>query len=150
MDSRLDELIAELRKRYDYIIADNVPVGIIADASIANRIADLTVFVLRRKEAAQHGARSQRSGSETPGIRIRLRIWLRLRTWIRLRAFEEKEMMLHRYNCIIRHGLLLPTNLHFLGYQSAKFVFFGIFYHPKSKFFAKFIRHIINIRNFSR
>ena len=47
MDSRLDELIAELRKRYDYIIADNVPVGIIADASIANRIADLTVFVAR-------------------------------------------------------------------------------------------------------
>ena len=47
MDDRLDELFAELRKRYDIIIADNVPVGIIADASIANRIADLTVFVVR-------------------------------------------------------------------------------------------------------
>ena len=47
MDERLDELIAELRKRYDIIIADNVPMGIIADASIANRIADLTVFVVR-------------------------------------------------------------------------------------------------------
>ncbi len=47
MDSRLDELFNALRSRYDLIIADNVPVGIIADASIANRIADLTIFVIR-------------------------------------------------------------------------------------------------------
>lgn len=47
MDERLDELISELRLRYDYIVVDNVPVGIIADAEIANRIADLTVFVVR-------------------------------------------------------------------------------------------------------
>lgn len=47
MDSRLDQLIDELRKRYDIIIADNVPMGIIADASIVNRIADLTIFVVR-------------------------------------------------------------------------------------------------------
>ena len=47
MDERLDRLIAELRRRYDYIVVDSVPVGIIADATIANRIADLTVFVAR-------------------------------------------------------------------------------------------------------
>ena len=47
MDERLDELVKELRTRYDYIIADSVPVGIIADATIANRIADLTIFVVR-------------------------------------------------------------------------------------------------------
>ena len=47
MDDRLDELVSELRSRYDIIIADSVPIGIIADASIANRIADLTVFVVR-------------------------------------------------------------------------------------------------------
>ncbi len=47
MDSRLDELFAELRAIYDIVIADSVPLGIIADASIANRIADLTVFVMR-------------------------------------------------------------------------------------------------------
>ena len=47
MDSRLDELFDALRSRYDLIIADNVPVGIIPDASIANRIADLTIFVIR-------------------------------------------------------------------------------------------------------
>ena len=47
MDGRLDSLIAELRTRYDVIIADNVPMGIIADATIANRIADITIFVVR-------------------------------------------------------------------------------------------------------
>ena len=35
MDGRLDSLIAELRTRYDVIIADNVPMGIIADANEA-------------------------------------------------------------------------------------------------------------------
>ena len=47
MESRLDSLIEELRKRYDYIVVDNVPVGVVADATIANRIADLTIFVVR-------------------------------------------------------------------------------------------------------
>lgn len=47
MDERLDGLVSVLRERYDYVIADNVPVGLIADASIANRIADLTLFVVR-------------------------------------------------------------------------------------------------------
>lgn len=47
MDERLDSLVSELRSRYDYVVADNVPVGLIADASIANRIADLTLFVVR-------------------------------------------------------------------------------------------------------
>ena len=47
MDERLDVLIDELRKRYEYVIVDNVPVGIIADATVSNRIADLTIFVVR-------------------------------------------------------------------------------------------------------
>ena len=47
MEDRLDMLIEELRSRYDYIIVDGVPVGIIADATISNRIADMTLFVVR-------------------------------------------------------------------------------------------------------
>ena len=47
MDGRLNTLFEELRKRYDYVIADSVPVGIIADAAIANRITDITLFVVR-------------------------------------------------------------------------------------------------------
>ena len=47
LSDRLDQLIAELRQRYDYIIVDNVPAGIVADASIVNRVADLTICVVR-------------------------------------------------------------------------------------------------------
>lgn len=47
MDGRLDSMMEELRKRYDYIVVDNVPVGVVADATIANRIADITIFVVR-------------------------------------------------------------------------------------------------------
>lgn len=47
LDKRLDELTVELRKRYDYIIVDSVPVGVVADTNIINRISDLTVFVVR-------------------------------------------------------------------------------------------------------
>ncbi|MBM6960805.1 polysaccharide biosynthesis tyrosine autokinase [Bacteroides caecigallinarum] len=47
MDSRLDSMMEELRKRYDYIVVDNVPLGLVADATIANRIADITIFVVR-------------------------------------------------------------------------------------------------------
>ena len=47
LSDRLDQLMTELRKRYDYIIVDNVPAGIVADASIVNRIADLTICIVR-------------------------------------------------------------------------------------------------------
>lgn len=47
LSDRLDILIAELKKRYDYIIIDNVPAGIVADATIVNRVTDLTIYVIR-------------------------------------------------------------------------------------------------------
>ena len=47
MDERLDEMFKELRNRYDVIITDSVPVGLVADATIANRVTDLTLFVVR-------------------------------------------------------------------------------------------------------
>lgn len=47
MSSRLDQLIEELKKDYDYIIIDNVPAQVVADAGIVNRVADLTIYVLR-------------------------------------------------------------------------------------------------------
>ena len=47
MSDRLDALVEQMRDRYDYIIADNVPIGIIADSAISNRIADMTLFVVR-------------------------------------------------------------------------------------------------------
>jgi capsular exopolysaccharide synthesis family protein len=47
LSNRLDELIAECRELYDYIIIDSVPALVIADALIASRIADLSIYVVR-------------------------------------------------------------------------------------------------------
>lgn len=48
LNTRLEELITELRKRYDYIIIDNVPAMMVADAAIVNRVADITIYVVRQ------------------------------------------------------------------------------------------------------
>lgn len=47
MDERLEMLIDALKERYDYIILDSVPVNLVADATICNRVADLTLFIIR-------------------------------------------------------------------------------------------------------
>ena len=47
LSSRLDELFDELRAKYDYIIVDNVPSNMIADAMITSRIADITLYIIR-------------------------------------------------------------------------------------------------------
>lgn len=47
MSDKLDAMIEELRGRYAYIILDTVPAAVVADAYICNRLADLTVYVLR-------------------------------------------------------------------------------------------------------
>lgn len=47
LSNRLDQLIEELRKEFDYVLIDNVPALIVADAPITNRVCDMTIFVLR-------------------------------------------------------------------------------------------------------
>jgi capsular exopolysaccharide synthesis family protein len=47
LSERMDQFIAELRTRYDYIIIDSVPAMAVADALIVDRLADLTVYVVR-------------------------------------------------------------------------------------------------------
>jgi len=47
MDSKLDDLFAELRKKYDYIIIDSSPVGIVSDAFLLKRISDASLFIVR-------------------------------------------------------------------------------------------------------
>ena len=46
---RVEELFAELRKRYDYIIVDTAPLALVSDTYLLDRIADLTIFVSRYK-----------------------------------------------------------------------------------------------------
>lgn len=47
MSDRLEQCMEELKKYYDYIVVDNVPAQVVADAGIVNRIADLTIYVVR-------------------------------------------------------------------------------------------------------
>lgn len=47
MSERFDFLIAQLRGQYDYIFMDTVPYSIVADATLINRVVDLTLYVVR-------------------------------------------------------------------------------------------------------
>lgn len=48
MSDRLEELIAELKKEYDYIIIDSAPVGVVSDTFLINRVIDLSIYVSRQ------------------------------------------------------------------------------------------------------
>lgn len=43
----LDKAIAMLRERYDYIILDTAPIGMITDSAIISRVADICLYVCR-------------------------------------------------------------------------------------------------------
>lgn len=47
LDDRLQELLDELREKYDYIFLDCPPVEIVTDASIVGKVTDITIFVVR-------------------------------------------------------------------------------------------------------
>lgn len=47
MSKNLDKLVATLKERYDYVLLDAVPVNIVADAMVGNRVADVTLFIIR-------------------------------------------------------------------------------------------------------
>lgn len=46
-EQRLDDLVASVRKEYDYVFIDCPPLEIVADATIAARLADMSIFVIR-------------------------------------------------------------------------------------------------------
>jgi len=48
-DNRLEKLIAELRKMYDYILLDTTAFDTFADASIVEKVSDMTLFVVRER-----------------------------------------------------------------------------------------------------
>lgn len=45
--SNLDRAIEYLKEKYDFIILDAAPVGLVADSMIINRVADTVVYVMR-------------------------------------------------------------------------------------------------------
>ena len=43
----LDELIANLKSKFDFIIVDTAPVGVVSDSFLLNRIADVNLYIVR-------------------------------------------------------------------------------------------------------
>lgn len=43
----LDKLIDDLRDQFDYIVIDTAPIGVVSDSFLLNRLADVTLYVVR-------------------------------------------------------------------------------------------------------
>ena len=41
------QLFLELKRKYDYIIMDSAPIGLVGDAYLLNKYADATIFIVR-------------------------------------------------------------------------------------------------------
>ena len=48
MNHRLDDLFLQLRERYDYIIVDSAPIGLVSDTYLLNRLVDNCIYVARQ------------------------------------------------------------------------------------------------------
>jgi len=48
LDPRLDNLMEEVKKRFDVVIIDTAPVGLVSDAMNLSRFADCTLYIIRQ------------------------------------------------------------------------------------------------------
>ncbi|MDR6967869.1 capsular exopolysaccharide synthesis family protein [Flavobacterium arsenatis] len=46
-NNRLNDLITQLKEKYDYVIIDSAPVGLVSDTLLLNTVADLCLYVVR-------------------------------------------------------------------------------------------------------
>jgi capsular exopolysaccharide synthesis family protein len=49
MKERLDVLMEEAKKDYDYIVLDTAPIGVVSDTFLLGRFADLTLYIIRAR-----------------------------------------------------------------------------------------------------
>jgi tyrosine-protein kinase Etk/Wzc len=47
MNQRLTDMITELKKEYDYVLIDAPPIGLVTDAQILSKYADVTFYLIR-------------------------------------------------------------------------------------------------------
>ncbi len=47
ISQKIDDLVSELRKRYDYVILDTAPIGLVSDTFTLNRVTDASIYVCR-------------------------------------------------------------------------------------------------------
>ncbi|PWG78728.1 GumC family protein, partial [Pararcticibacter amylolyticus] len=49
LNNRMDVLMQYLRERFDYIVLDAPPIGLVSDAQLLSKYADLSLFIIRQK-----------------------------------------------------------------------------------------------------
>ncbi len=49
LNGKLDTMMEELKKEFDYVIIDSPPIGLVTDARILNKYSDLCLYVIRHK-----------------------------------------------------------------------------------------------------
>ncbi len=58
LSPRVDELFKELSEYFDYVIVDTAPVGLVSDTLLINKVANLTIYIVRenysKKEAIEY------------------------------------------------------------------------------------------------
>jgi len=54
VNGRLDELILKLKKTYDFIVLDSAPIGLVTDARLLDRYADLSLYVVRHRHTPKN------------------------------------------------------------------------------------------------
>ena len=47
LNNRIDQLISELKQRYDFVIIDSAPIGLVSDTFSLGRFSDVTLYVSR-------------------------------------------------------------------------------------------------------
>jgi capsular exopolysaccharide synthesis family protein len=52
--AEMDKLIAQLRNRFDYVIIDNAPIGLVTDGLIVSNLSDLNILILRHGISHKH------------------------------------------------------------------------------------------------
>src|SRR5205807_2009667 len=48
LKEKMDTLISHLREKYDYVIIDTPPIGMVADGIILTKYSDLNIYVVRQ------------------------------------------------------------------------------------------------------
>jgi len=49
MSEKFNNLLASVKKQYDYVVIDSSPVGLVADAFLVGHAVDVTLFIIRHK-----------------------------------------------------------------------------------------------------
>ncbi len=49
INGKLDELIDDLKLEFDYVLIDSPPIGLVSDARLLNKYADISLYIMRHK-----------------------------------------------------------------------------------------------------